>query len=74
MDNHRNPLLQEAQLRFDDGDYETIRNGTFVRCAVTGQHIPLAELRYWSTQAQEAYSSAEVALKRAIELGFTPSR
>ena len=32
-------------------------------CAVTRQPIPLAELRYWSVERQEAYASAEASLE-----------
>lgn len=37
--------------------------GDHVVCAVTGQPIPLEELRYWSVARQEAYSSAEASVK-----------
>jgi hypothetical protein len=42
--------------------------GDFVRCAITGQQIALADLRYWSVDRQEAYASAEASLKRHLEL------
>jgi len=29
--------------------------------AVTGKQIPLAELRYWSVERQEAYGGPEIA-------------
>jgi hypothetical protein len=58
------PLFSEAKLRYDDGDYHTVTQGTFVRCAVTGASIPLAELKYWSVERQEAYVSAEVVAKK----------
>ncbi|MEE4210507.1 MAG: DUF2093 domain-containing protein [Parvularcula sp.] len=51
----------EAEIRFLDADFEILRNGRFVRCAVTGQPIPLNELRYWSVDRQEAYANAAVA-------------
>jgi hypothetical protein len=54
----------EAQLRYLDGDYRIVRPGSFVRCAVTGEPIPLDELKYWSVDLQEAYSSPEVVLSR----------
>jgi hypothetical protein len=44
----------EAKIEFVDGDYRVIRPGAFVRCAVTGEPIPLEELRYWSVDRQEA--------------------
>jgi hypothetical protein len=51
-------------VRYLDGDFRVVRPGTFVRCAVTGQPIPLDELRYWSVDLQEAYSSPQAVLAR----------
>jgi hypothetical protein len=48
--------------------FRVIRTGRFVNCAVTGQPIPLQDLRYWSVERQEAYASPEAVLKR---LGMT---
>lgn len=55
---------REAEVRYLDGDFRVVRPGTFVRCAVTGQPIPLDELRYWSVDLQEAYSSPQAVLAR----------
>ncbi|GFO82296.1 MAG: hypothetical protein A49_19230 [Methyloceanibacter sp.] len=41
--------------------------GEFVRCAVTGETIPLDELRYWSVALQEPYVDAAASLKRVLE-------
>ena len=57
-------LKGEARVRYKDGDYEVIGAGDFVRCAVTGDVIALAELRYWSVERQEAYASPAAALQR----------
>ena len=35
--------------------------------AVTGQNIPLDELRYWSARLQEAYASPEIATRRLLD-------
>ena len=59
---------REARVRFLDADFEVVEKGDFVRCAVTGQPIPLDELRYWSVERQEAYATPEAALKRHPEL------
>ncbi|MEM8855131.1 MAG: DUF2093 domain-containing protein [Pseudomonadota bacterium] len=53
----------EAKLRYLDSDFQVLSPGTFVRCAVTGRTIPLAELRYWNVDTQEAYADAEAAYK-----------
>lgn len=57
----------EAQVRYLDGEFQVVAPGDFVRCAVTGQKIDLAELRYWSVELQEAYASAEISLNRYLE-------
>jgi len=62
----------EAKLRYLDGDYEVLVPGTYVVCAVTGTHIPLDALRYWSVDLQEAYASPAVSTKRAQEKGLVP--
>ncbi|MDQ0302065.1 DUF2093 domain-containing protein [Ancylobacter polymorphus] len=54
----------EAEVRYLDGDFRVVRPGTFVRCAVTGEAIPLDELRYWSVDLQEAYATPEAVLAR----------
>lgn len=54
----------EAQLDYLDGEYRVRRPGAYVRCAVSGQPIPLEELRYWNIDLQEAYSSPQAKLKR----------
>ncbi|MFK8252445.1 DUF2093 domain-containing protein [Ancylobacter terrae] len=58
------PASGEAEVRYLDGDFRVVRPGTFVRCAVTGQPIPLDELRYWSVDLQEAYASPQAVLAR----------
>jgi hypothetical protein len=50
-----------------DGDFQVASPGAFVRCAVTGESIPLDELKYWSVARQEAYVSAAVSLARELE-------
>jgi len=57
----------EAKLRYGNGDFDVLSPGAFVRCAVTGQPIPLDELRYWSVALQEAYATPEASLQRHRE-------
>ncbi len=54
----------EAELRYLDAEFKVVRPGSFVRCAVTRQPIPLEELRYWSVERQEPYSGPAAALAR----------
>ncbi len=57
----------EAKIEFLDGDFRIVRPGAYVRCAVTGQAIPIDELRYWSVDRQEAYASPAASMKRECE-------
>jgi len=61
-----------AELELLDGEYRVVKAGSYVICAVTGVHIPLESLRYWSVDLQEAYATADVALHRFQETGKTP--
>ena len=57
-------LRGEAKLRYFDGEFQVLTPGDFVRCAVTGEPIALADLRYWSVELQEAYANAEISFER----------
>lgn len=46
-----------------------MRPGAFVRCAITGAVIRLEDLRYWSVEWQEAYTSPEAVLLRVRRSG-----
>ena len=54
----------EAQVQYLDGDFRVVSPGTYVRCAITDVRIPLDELKYWSVERQEAYSSPEAVMMR----------
>ena len=58
----------EAVIQYFDGDMKVIKPGAFVRCAVTGVHIPVNEVKYWSVDKQEAYCSPKEVL---ASLGLT---
>ena len=55
-----------ATLMYGPNAFRVIRPGRFVACAVTGEPIPLEELRYWSVDRQEAYASPEIATRRLL--------
>ena len=52
----------EAQLKYLDGEFQIIRHGNFVRCAVTRKPILLDDLKYWSVDRQEAYADPGAVL------------
>lgn len=62
----------KAEVRYLDGEFQVTKQGAWVLCEVTGQRIPLEELRYWSVERQEAYASAEAVHKRQQQLGLVP--
>jgi hypothetical protein len=70
--NSSDPADRAAKLYFGPSSFRVLHPGRHVLCAVTGQVIPLAELRYWSAERQEAYASAEIATRRL--LGLDPAR
>jgi hypothetical protein len=52
-----------ARLHYLPGTFRVLSHGDHVLCAVTRQPIPLAELKYWSVDRQEAYVSANASLE-----------
>ncbi len=67
MNRFEGPGAREARIRYLDGDFQVVSPGAFVRCAVTGESIPLDELKYWSVARQEAYLDADTSLRAEIE-------
>lgn len=68
MNRFEGPGGKEARIRYLDGDFQVLTPGAFVRCAVSGELIPLDELKYWSVARQEPYANAAAALAREIEV------
>ncbi len=60
------PRQKEARLRFGDGRFEVVVPGDYVVCAVTGEQVPVEELRYWSVERQRPYVDGVTA---AADLG-----
>jgi hypothetical protein len=58
----------EAEVRYFHGEFKIIRNGAYVRCAVSGTPIALDDLKYWNVERQEAYASTDAVLKRLREI------
>jgi len=52
-----------ARIHYLPGTFRVLSHGDHVVCAVTHQPIPLADLRYWSVERQEAYASAEISVQ-----------
>lgn len=58
----------EARLRYLDGEFQIMSPGSYVRCAITGQAIPLENLRYWSVELQEPYADARASFERFLQI------
>lgn len=52
----------EAVIHYGLSDFTIIEPGNFVNCAVTGDPVPIDQLRYWSHERQEAYKDAAASL------------
>ena len=58
-----------ARVHYMANGFRLLSAGDHVLCAVTGQAIPLDELRYWSVLRQESYASAEISTRAALGKG-----
>lgn len=52
-----------AVVHYGLSDFTIIESGNYVKCAVTGDKIPIDQLRYWSHDLQEAYKDASASLE-----------
>ena len=51
-----------ARIHYMAGTFRLLSDGDHVVCAVTGERIPIQELRYWSVERQEPYVSPDASL------------
>ncbi|MBE1503908.1 DUF2093 domain-containing protein [Rhizobium viscosum] len=65
---------REAKIRYLDGDFQILSPGSYVVCALTGKHVPLDELRYWSVARQEPYVDVASALEADRRAGALPTQ
>ena len=52
---------RSARLHYMANGFRVLAPGDHVVCAVSGDRIPLEDLRYWSVAAQQAYATAQIA-------------
>lgn len=50
-----------ARLHYMAGSFRVLAAGDHVVCAISGEKVPLDELRYWSVLRQEPYASCELS-------------
>ena len=65
---------REAKIRYLDGDFQILMPGSHVTCAMTGEAVPVDELRYWSVARQEAYVSCAASLDAEKRAGVLPNQ
>ena len=54
-----------AKIKYLPNNFEIIKEGDYVVCAVSGKNISLGELNYWNVDLQEPYYSyVEASIKR----------
>ena len=57
-----------AKIKYLPNNYQILKEGDHVICAISGKKIPLEKLNYWNVDLQEAYFSyAEASQKREKE-------
>jgi hypothetical protein len=56
-----------ARLIYMPSQFRVVQPGDHVLCAVSQAAIPLDELRYWSVAKQEAYASAAIGVRAALD-------
>jgi hypothetical protein len=55
-----------AKLHYMANGFRMLSSGDHVICAVSGEAIPLDELRYWCVTKQEPYATAEISTQAAL--------
>lgn len=55
-----------ARVHYMANAFRVLSPGDHVVCAISGERIPLDNLRYWSVDKQEAYASPEIATRAAL--------
>ena len=54
-----------ARLKYLPNNFEIMKEGDHVVCAISGKKIPLEKLNYWNVEEQEAYYSyIEASVKK----------
>lgn len=48
-------------------NFRLLSPGDHILCAMSGEKIPLEDLRYWSVAKQEGYASAQLSVEAALK-------
>ncbi|MBU4529109.1 MAG: DUF2093 domain-containing protein [Hoeflea sp.] len=74
MNRFEGPGARPAKIRYLDGDFQILMPGSHVVCAVTGEIIPIEELKYWSVARQEAYVDVQASVTADQRAGILPTQ
>ncbi len=55
-----------ARLHYMPNGFRILVHGDHVVCAVSGEAVPLEQLRYWSVRKQEPYATSEISTRAAL--------
>ena len=72
MNRFEGPGSRQAKIRYLDADFQVVIPGSHVVCAVTGEIIPLDELKYWSVARQEPYVDVHASFEAEKRAGQLP--
>ncbi|MEP3435642.1 MAG: DUF2093 domain-containing protein [Hoeflea sp.] len=74
MNRFEGPGARPAKIRYLDGDFQILTPGSHVVCAVTGELIPIEELKYWSVARQEPYVDVNASVTADQRAGILPDQ
>jgi hypothetical protein len=74
MNRFEGPGARPAKIRYLDGDFQILMPGSYVVCAVTGENIPIEELKYWSVARQEPYVDVNASVTAEQRAGVLPNQ
>ncbi|OCW57122.1 DUF2093 domain-containing protein [Hoeflea olei] len=73
MNRFEGPGARPAKIRYLDGDFQILMPGSHVVCAMTGEIIPIDQLKYWSVERQEPYIDVKAAVAADQRAGLVPA-
>ena len=57
-------LKKLAKIKYFPNNFQIIKTGDYVLCAVSGKKIDIQNLTYWNVELQEAYFSYKEAYQK----------
>lgn len=74
MNRFEGPGDRPAKIRYLDGDFQILMPGSHVVCAITGDTIPVEDLKYWSVARQEPYVDVLASVTADERAGILPNQ